>query len=306
MTTASGLDPLMDFRLAYLRALAGSWTQWSFDQPVNEQTGFIKDLLSGNDIQALLQQSFGMRVNWPDMAVCLKYRDDKSTGWQPVRTAGWVGQDDQFIITLPQKPENDSTAIEALAAYYQRFPTLTGVAATVSADDSSLAGVDGPPPLQSGALPTGLGVPGSGPGSLLAFGSVILRAIALAWTDGPDSTFYRALTNDGQTVPSPAQDASTVLSQWFGYNNPFNFKIQFLGAGALRWDGTQWQYPHGPAGPTREKPNAVVLHYPSPPDSRQYASPFSTGAKSTAALWPIALTSYNNTGEAYPFTCMAS
>lgn len=35
------------------------------------------------------------------------------------------------------------------------------------------------------ALPTDLGIPGCGPDSMPAFGGLVLRAIALAWTD-PD------------------------------------------------------------------------------------------------------------------------
>jgi ribosomally synthesized peptide (two-chain TOMM family) len=46
-------------------------------------------------------------------------------------------------------------------------------------------------------------------------------------------------------------------------------------------DKDKWKYPH----PT----NMIVLNYPEWPEN--------------SALWPIALTSYNNTGDAYPFTC---
>lgn len=308
MTTSCGLDPLMDFRVAYLRAIAHSWTQWPFDRPLEGWIGrhnpFLQELLSGRDIQGLLQRLFGMRTNWPDLAICLEYHSEKSAGWQPVKTAGWVGQDDQFIITLPKKPDDDTAAVEALAAYYQRFPTLLGAAEIASPNDLPPAGASSYlQGSQDAALPTGLGVPGGGPGTLLAFGGVILRAIALAWADG---TFYEALTNNDQTVPSPTYDASPTLSKWLGYNSPFNFKIQFLGGSALRWDGKKWNYAQQSDGPTREKPNAVVLNYPAPPDSRHYSSLWSTATTSCSSLWPIALTSYNNTGEAYPFTCMGN
>lgn len=60
------------------------------------------------------------------------------------------------------------------------------------------------------ALPTDLGIPGCGPDSMPAFGGLVLRAIALAWTD-PD--FKEAL------LYPPGGDASSVLSQWLGYTN---------------------------------------------------------------------------------------
>jgi ribosomally synthesized peptide (two-chain TOMM family) len=110
-----------------------------------------------------------------------------------------------------------------------------------------------------------------------AFGGLVLRAIALAWTD-PD--FKEAL------LYPPGGDASSVLSQWLGYNSPFNFKIKFVTNPGLHWDGKKWNLDDADGQPIK---NRIVLNYPVAPKEQ--------------ALQPIALTSYNNTGPAYPFTC---
>lgn len=127
------------------------------------------------------------------------------------------------------------------------------------------------------ALPTDLGIPGCGPDSMPAFGGLVLRAIALAWTD---PNFKEAL------LYPPSGDASAVLSQWLGYNSPFNFKIKFVTNPGLNWDGEKWNLDDSNGKPIK---NRIVLNYPNAPKDK--------------ALQPIALTSYNNTGPAYPFTC---
>ena len=62
-----------------------------------------------------------------------------------------------------------------------------------------------------------------------AFGGLVLRAIALAWTD-PD--FKEAL------LYPPGGDASSVLSQWLGYNSPVQFQDQIRDQSwfALGWE----------------------------------------------------------------------
>ena len=79
-----------------------------------------------------------------------------------------------------------------------------------------------------------------------------------------------------------------MLSQWLGYNNPFNFFLRFSTNSALSWDSAKGQWNLNNADGSLIK-NAIVLNYPNPPEENK--------------LWPIALTSYNNTGSAYPFTC---
>lgn len=261
-------EPMLEFRLAYLRAIAQAWADPAFEAK----------LLDRADIQPLLAKQFGLTTIWPKLDIHLENSSNPSeqTLWKPELTGGWIGMDDRFEIVLPNRPQSGAT--EALAAFYQIFPDLLGPVYDVEhapkdVDDN----VDDLEPVVKASLPTSLGIPGGGPDSLLAFGGVVLRAIALAWTD---ANFKEALLNP------PGGDATSVLSQWLGYNCPFNFVIQFNANTNLNWDGVQWQL-HNPDGSLIK--NRIVLNYPNAPKD--------------APLRPIALTSYNNTGPAYPFTC---
>lgn len=256
-------DPLLGFRLAYLRAIAKSWYEPEYRD----------HLLAQKDIQPQLAKDFGLQTIWPWLDVALERSDDPKdlTLWKPELTAGWIGLDDGFEIVFPQAPADH--AAEALASYYQLFPTLMGATADVPAEDAP------EPHMVGGALPTGLGIPGGDPGSLLAFGGVVLRAIALAWKS---QVFRDELLNPACT------DAAPLLSQWLGYNNPFNFSIRFKTDPALTWDADKGAWNQYTADGQRIK-NRIVLNYPNAPEAKDF--------------WPISLTSYNNTGSAYPFTC---
>ena len=262
MTQRQSAEPLLEFRLAYLRAIARSW----------QDDAYRRELLDQEDIQPLLHRDFGLPTLWPLLDIGLYLNSDPAqrAEWKPMLTAGWIGPDDAFVIVLPQSPA--SNAAEALAAYYQLFPNFMGPA------DAYEKPVDpvGPP---QGALPTGLGIPGGGADSMLAFGGVILRAIALAWRS-PE--FFGDLTRD------PSGDKAPILSQWLGYNNPFNFQIRIVTNPQLTWDATlgAWNQKNTDGSAIK---NAIQLNYPQ--------APVEEGMRA------IALTSYNNTGSAYPFTC---
>ncbi|MGJ7537604.1 MULTISPECIES: BMA_0021/BMA_0022 family TOMM bacteriocin [Variovorax] len=255
-------EPLLEFRLAYLRGIAKSW----------QDDAYRRELLDSQDIQPMLHRDFGLPTLWPQLDVRLfqSPNPDMRAEWKPVLTSGWVGPDDSFVIVLPQAPSSHAT--EALAAYYQLFPNFMGSAAAFEAPVP-------PPGIVGGALPTGLGIPGGGDGSLLAFGGVVLRAIALAW-QSPEFLFD--LTRD------PDTDKAPVLSQWLGYNNPFNFKILFTTNSAFTWDAAKGEWNLKNADGSLIK-NGILLNYPTAPVE--------------VDMRPIALTSYNNTGDAYPFTC---
>lgn len=263
MIQRQSAEPLLEFRLAYLRAIARSW----------QDEAYRRELLDQPDIQPLLHRDFGLPTQWPLLDIGLVLSSDPAmrAEWKPVLTAGWIGPDDAFVIVLPQAP-SPSHATEALAAYYQLFPNFMGSAAAFDKPDKPV----GPP---QGALPTGLGIPGGGADSLLAFGGLVLRAIALAW-QSPE--FLADLTRD------PRSDKASVLSQWLGYNNPFNFSIRFDSNPELIWDAKrgEWNLKNADGSPIK---NAIQLNYPLAPAEE--------------GMRAIALTSYNNTGSAYPFTC---
>lgn len=262
MAIHQGGEPLLEFRLAYLRAIARSW-----DDPAYQE-----ELLAQKDIQPILHRDFGLNTWWPNLDIVLNRSADpaEQTEWKPELTAGWIGMDDGFSVVLPQAPKAKAT--EALAAYYQMFPDFMGSVTTFD---------DGATSVLRGALPTSLGIPSGGTDSLLAFGGVVLRAVTLAW-QSPE--FLKQLTRSGETDT----DAAPVLSQWLGYNNPFNFQVRFETEQAFTWDAARGEWNLQRADGTAIK-NGIVLNYPVAPAEQD--------------LWAIALTSYNNTGDAYPFTC---
>jgi ribosomally synthesized peptide (two-chain TOMM family) len=265
MADTQSVEPLLDLRLAYLRAIAKSW----------QDTAYRDALVAAPDAQPMLQE-MGMRAYWPNLR--FKINDDplpaNQTRWDPVQTSGWIGLDDAFEIALPQAPTDPGQRAMALAAYYQNFPDVMGPLSSAPASSTATGA-----PVLEGALPTGLGIPGGGPDSLLAFGGLVLRAIALAWHD---ATFHQQLVN---TEP----DASPVLSQWLGYNNPFNFQVRFIPTPSFTWNAATGRW-NGLSGEAKSRvANVIVLNYPVAPAEE--------------GIRPIALTSYNNTGPAYPFTC---
>jgi len=247
---AAGDDPLIQLRLAYLRAVARSWRDAEFRQ----------QLTTAADVQALLQEQCGLGVDWPNLAI--RVRDSNpALRWNPLQVGGWMGPDDEFEIALPGAPQNEAERPEALTAYYQRFPTLLGVAVSVMPRGKLLATASG---SGGGEVPTSA--------VLLPFGAVILRAIALSWAD---ASFREALL--------AASDARPVLSQYFGYNSPFNFRVRFHASEPPLYRNGAWEFAW--------LQNRILLNYPQVPPLQDQA------------LWPVALTAYNDTGPAYPFTC---
>ena len=238
---------LVEFRTAYLRAIARAW----------DDGAFREELLKSDDVFRLLRRDRLFDSPWPQLELRVVKSDDC---WEPVETAGWVGGIyDQFVVRLPSAPREDRFWAEALAAYYQQFPTFLGPENSFPTDAGS-------------PLPEGLGV--GGPENFLEFGGVILRALALGWKR-PD--FWRCLTHHESGLPA--------LREYLGFNNPWNFNILFEVCEdcKCKWDETESKWTHLPK-------NTIRMSFPNPPDC--------------ISLRAIALTSYNNTGPQYPFSCI--
>lgn len=246
-------NPIMDFRLVYLRLIAMSWK----DENDKDYISPMK-LVESRDVISdfLVKEPFNFNPIWKYIQLRIVIDSDNKTVWKPVQTAGWIGPNDRFIINIPATPKKEDQQTEALAAYYQLFPTFLGPEQNA------------PVPDCNAALPTKLGVD-SGP--FLEFGGVTLRAIALVWED---SSFADGLISSSQ------EDSTPILSKYFGFNNPWNFNIEFRYDPNFFWDGTQWN---------NVPSNIIELNYPQKPED--------------AVTRATALTSYNNTGPAYPFTC---
>lgn len=121
------------------------------------------------------------------------WKDD--VRWDPEGVGGWTGPNDKFTLFLTTKPDRVAQRAQALAEYYQLFPTLFGTGASVSMSSQ-------PRPLDGESNP------------FLDFGEVNLHAVALAWKD---DTFREKLLNP------ISGDATPILSQYLGFNNPWNF-----------------------------------------------------------------------------------
>lgn len=260
-------NPLMDFRLRYLRAIAESW----------KDTDYEKELIEAPDLLSHFEKRDEEKLKkfispWDNVLITFLSQQENPVDpgeWEPDITAGWVGPNDSFVVILPENPWDFQSVKQskagsptiAIAKYYEAFPTIFGINTNHSLSSA-------PPPPAGGALPTDLG---ASDGPFLEFGGVTLRALALAWAD---KDFYKELI----TLAPP--DATPVLSKYLGYNNPWNFNIKFEMAN-FEWCGNDWgNFPK----------NRVELHYPEKPDISE-------------KHLPIALTSYNNTGPAYPFSC---
>jgi len=274
-------EPLLQFRLAYLRLLARTWRDQEFKKKIfhldTEKHGYITD-----DIQdTLVGEEFACTTRWRNLSVQLfeSTVHGQKVQWSEKNAVGWIGPNDQFEITLPNCPAQTEYMADALAAYYQIFPTILGPAYTCPLSGGRLH-------IEQSPNPTAMGIPGGGVGSFLAFGSVILRAVILSWKD---LNFRDDLINAGE-------DAGPILAKWFGFNMPFNFFIKFKhhpnrpdfeGHYDNKNNKWIWKTENEVGNPIIW--NKVILNYPTCPESED--------------IRPIALASYNNTGAAYPFTC---
>ncbi len=247
--------PLLNLRLAYLRALAKAWSDSKFEATLvstEHNKNYINVL--DPDVQEKnpdIKSIFGaLRLGNVSFNI-VDFSDDRTT-YAPIESPqNWIGSNDRLIVKIPKTPE-ESQQVEALAAYYQIFPTLFG-----SSDNT---------PVFTDA--------GGTSDPFFQFGSATINIIAMAWKD---SVFM------GQLTDPDLKDATHLINRYLGYQNPWNFNLQFEYETNFSWDGYLWN----------NIPNNVIrVHYPEKPTK--------DGAPYDLA---IALTTYNNTGPAYPFSC---
>ncbi len=287
------VNALMAFRLVYLRAVAKAWEDDNFKNQLLER----ETVLERRTIFNSLKSEFLFVNPWKHVNISMI--DDGDTKWDPEATAGWVGPNNSFVIYLPEKPLGHES--EALAAYYELFPTLFGGEKTIEQKKAEIDRDEGDAEIEEmgdddrpdASLPLGLGV---GPDNFLEFGALTLRAIALAWNEqkvidgvvtSPEEGFLLELLDASKPLDDAQEkyrDATSILGKYLGYNNPWNFGLSFETAPDFTWDVNNRRWENVPN-------NLVILHFPNPPSKKE-------------ELWPIALTSYNNTGPEYPFSCV--
>lgn len=278
---------LIEFRTAYLRAIARVWRE-------GETSDFARDLTSG--VQGKINQCLaecGFSADcWPNLDV--QFIRNGGVKWNPGDTGGWfcpVSKHESLTLRLPLDKASVLEGVDqgywaqALAEFYQLFPTPFGPIAA-----PSQAGTNDATHESLMAYPTKLGKFES----FLELGGVVTRAIALAWRQQASGDL--SFTNDLTT------NAVDALQSWLGYISPWgiDLRVEHAPAGA-RWipptDGAStgtWA-----CGSTREGKRLLLADCLK--NTLTLCLPDQPGADAT--VWPIALAAYNNTGPAYPFTC---
>lgn len=308
---------LLNLRTTYLRAIPmiwnsnielgtenkGSITLAGAKNPIALQPGHILPAYTRDSTghsSGFFYEFFQYVCPW-EMTINLNLTPQKRPQWSPEATAGWYGGEDFIEIYIPKPPSSDLS--EALAAWYHqnpsflREPSSSGMPAFPESDfvvpnevpQKILTELGN---LMNMAIPTHLGDSST---DFLAFGSVILRAVALAWREHSfpekDQNFIKQFITETDTITETGQTsgkAIQALEAFFGYKYPWNLDL------VVRWDMAD--YKNGKWG--KLEPTTVQLAVPTSPKES-----FLGVSTDDVMIEPIALTAYNDAGVVYPFTC---
>ncbi|MBQ4809904.1 BMA_0021/BMA_0022 family TOMM bacteriocin [Pseudoalteromonas luteoviolacea] len=296
---------LLNYRTAYLSALAESWRDSSF------QEQFLNTNLL-DDNSPLIRFGFDYNKTWKALTIKVQEKVDinhksveSNSIWEPVTTAGWIGRNDRIQIFLPKQLEHGKEEFSALAAatYYRYFPTLMGLTnyqEHLVIEDSSTPlnkvqekieqeqeqeqskneELNNKLKMLGGALPTDLGISEE---KFIEFGGVVLRVLALAW----QNPVFR------DKLYSEKNDATSIIEEYFGFVNPWNMDIVFS-------ESDNFIYSDDFASFKSIVRNEITLWYPNSP---QKHGEIKNLVQDELSLLPIALTDYNSNGAGHPFTC---
>lgn len=238
---------------------------WSGDKQ------FIK-LVQTDPLQAMCES--GLSEEWP-LETELLLNGDK---WEPTMAAGWCGSERETItLRLPLDPAQVLKGVDpklwaqALADYYFQFPTMFGDGSIRPAQKAKKEKKDKKDTEISfkQSLPSKLG----NFSEFREFGSVTMRAVSIAWYS---KEFRDLISKQG------VDGTLNALQNWLGYTSPWNLDIKVEADKSARWSPDhKWE---------RVRPNKLTLYIPQCPAD-------------DPSVWPIALSSFNETGPAYPFTC---
>jgi len=256
-------NALLDFRVAYLRAVAHSW----------QDSEYKKNMLKAENLLDFLESSKLPNLfycnPWPLLTIQIS--ESQTLDWQPLLRQGWIGPNDYIEFTLPDRPSvTDDELAEALTAYYFWFPSILGRQST-SHDPLS---------IREDARRNGsgqdydIGIGGTTFENMAAF---MLNVVELSWSN--DVFKDELLAAD--------DDASGILSKYFGVNNPLNFNMKFRkdNDGVFKYIAKEQKWI------VDEDKQPVVVHiwYPQKPEETAQRS--------------MAIAAYNTNGAEYPFSC---
>lgn len=297
---------LLAFRLAYIKMITKAWeeekdntiditkTDGESDTPTAKwapQSDYVKGLLACENI--LEHEGFIDFVPKDDKGIPAEFswvvtvrlvNPVQGPHWAPKhlkarKVRGWVGPDDKFEIEIPKAPERDQQPA-ALASYYSIFPTLLGgghIPVHLSSKAKGNSVETRSYTTSQGGSDNTLGI--GGPEDLLAFGASMPNLIAYAWES--EENFKDLMSPEN----NPLRQGQTAGDKTFLFQNPWGFNIEFK-AGTTEWksdhDGN-WEWEALPK-------NVIWLNLPKPPPDKQKQA--------------VALAAYNNSGPAYPYTCI--
>lgn len=294
----SGGDALIEFRTAYLRAIALVWRLG-----VNDAS--VKSLLepSTNALE-VMKDLFGCDVPW-NLWVRLTWEADESKRpqWRPRLAGGWVGGEahHRIIVYVPSHeclPSPDVYS-DALAAHYTVSPTPFG-----KKSSSTHQGYD----IRLGSIAT-----------FEEFGGVFLRMLGLLWRSSTEADLAEIPL--GLFGPKPDE----LFQRWFGYRWPWHMSLSFVkclptaqsdGQGGfvpycMQWTtgqqessaGAGWKY-----ATVDEQGNVSAFKIGLPPNELELSIPHypvreDDRTQRDEEIEPVALGAYNQTGEGYPCSC---
>jgi len=275
---------LMMLRNAYLQCIASCWAD------ENQKTGFVSQ--SGkpaiNALESPLFQSFIHVVD-------LQEGERFGAVYQPFNPNainGWLGASDIMVVKIPKAPQQNQRT-KALSNYYNLFNTHLGNSIVGAHDSVSKEKVIDQEMVDlfqlvsknysseeiievlSNNITSNLGVGGAD--QFLSFGAIVMSIIARCWED---EDYLKHITN---TLISPlGTQKSLYKDEFVTFQNPwiFNIKFELAEEGNSTWNGEKWEAIEN---------NEIYLLFPQKPSNR--------------ASHAMALSRYNNTGPAYPFTC---
>ncbi|HEY1690564.1 MAG TPA: BMA_0021/BMA_0022 family TOMM bacteriocin [Polyangiaceae bacterium] len=226
------------------------------------------------DPKGTLKSEFGFDFPWPFLD--LKFGTN-GPHWDPQNTGGWFGTSapatstaSSITLILPVDASRITVTSSASSSGTSGPFTPADRAKALSDYYQQRPTLFGAKPAPTGGVIMPQQSFELGLGSwkdFLEFGGVTLRAIALAWARPEFATQVQ-------------DDALAALQAWLGYTCPWNLRI-VVATQAFTWarDRGEW---------TNLPNNVLEVDLPETPK---------------VDFQPVALTAYNNTGSAYPFTC---
>lgn len=291
---------LLMLRNAYLQCIATAWEDDEYREEVltqyDTQTG--KPVKANDVLQDKKFTKFfpkGVDLDWRVNVYLVDLLNEGlryGTVYSPFGNNtinGWIGGTDAMIIKIPQAPKKKDQT-EALAAYYDLFNTMLGnpergTAGSVDSNrkiDESTVRLfrlirDTVPAEELVSLNASSTLGDGGADQFNAFGSTMLTVIAACWSN---PAYLEYLTSPQMVLTPYGTRNSQIKDKFLTFDNPWFFNIKFESA-CTKWEKGKWK---------NIENNEILLHFPTVPENLEDES-------------PIALSRYNNTGPAYPFTC---